>query len=167
MPSQRNSVFTPAMGPRGPGYTVGVPSGLGSYLSGFSMPSWSGYAVIAGLIGLAALRKIKWPLALMGAGAAWWFLIPATPTLVNGTGLLPSGASLTLSQAALSTDNSGNRFITQGGVTYPVIDANPSPAGVMIYYLDNPLPAALGSFDAPSGQYKTWEQTSARTSRSL
>lgn len=170
MPSQRNSIFTPAMGPRGPGYTVGAApgtTGLGAYLSGFSMPSWSGYAVIAGLIGLAALRKIQWPLALMGAGAAWWFLIPATPQLVNGSAILPSGQTIPLSQAALSTDNAGNRFITQNGVTYPVIDANPSPSGVMVYYLDSPLPATLGAFDPATGNYTQWKQTSARMSRGL
>jgi hypothetical protein len=140
MPSQRNSIFTPAMGPRGPGYTTGVPAddGLGSYLSGFTMPSWAGYAVIAGLLGLAAMRKIKWPLAIMGAGAAWWFLIPQTPSLVSGTGILTSGATLPLSQAALSTDNSGSQYITQGGVTYPVLSVQPNPTGGQTYFLDNP-----------------------------
>jgi hypothetical protein len=135
MPSQRSSVFTPAMGPRGPGYTVG----LGSYLSGLSMPSWAGYAVIAALLGLASLRKIKWPLALMGAGAAWYFLVPSgAAQLVSGTGITPSGATIALNQAALSTDQAGNQYITQAGITYPVLTVQPNPSGGQTYFLDNP-----------------------------
>lgn len=188
MPSQVNSIFTPAMGPRGPGYTVGrgptlngVPSDsdnppfdpvqshpMGSYLSGLAVPSWAGYAVIAGLLGLAALKKIKWPLALMGAGAAWWFLLPASAaTLVSGTGILTTGATLPLNQAALSTASDGSQYITQGGVTYPVLSIQPNPAGGQTYFLDNPTATTMGSYDPVTGQYKTYKQDNDRFFRAV
>lgn len=132
------SMFTPAIAAWS---SPGAMGGLG-FMSG--MPEWSGYAVAAGLLGLAAFRKIPWWAALAGAAASVYWLGASTnvlQTLTSGTGIVANSTTLQFSvntPATLITTPAGAQSIQTGGLTYPLITTSNNPDGTVTYYMDNP-----------------------------
>lgn len=131
------SMFTPAIA------AWSSPGALGSYLSG--LPSWTGYAVAAGLLGLAYMKKIPWWAAGVGAFAAWYTLGNAgnmVTTLTSGQAISANGTTLNFSvntPGILSTAPNGVATLTDANNhTYPVLQTQSNSDGTTTYYVDNP-----------------------------
>lgn len=133
------SMFTPAIAAWS---SPGAMGGLGAL--GDGLPSWSGYAVAAGLLGLAAMRKLPWWLALGGAAASVMWLGASTnilQTVSSGTGIVANSTTLQLSAAVpgtLITTPTGAQSMQVAGITYPLITIQNNPDGTVTYFLDNP-----------------------------
>lgn len=133
------SMFTPAIAAWS---SPGAMGGFGAL--GAGLPAWSGYAVGAGLLALAAMRRIPWWAALGGAAVSVWYLGAQTNVLTsitNGTGIVANSTTLMFSAnnpATLITTPAGAQSIQAGGITYPLITQQNNPDGTTTYYMDNP-----------------------------
>jgi len=130
------SVFTPAIA------AWSNPGQLGA----LNLPSWASYAAIGGMLALAAMKKIPWWAAVVGAGAAWWFLgapLSVLTTITTGTGIVANGTTLQFSEnspATLTTAHGTPQSLSVGGNNYPVLQTQANPDNTITYYLDNPTP---------------------------
>jgi hypothetical protein len=130
------SVFTPAIA------AWSNPGQLGA----LNLPPWVNYAVMGGLLALAAMKKIPWWAGVLGAGAAWWFFGAASAVLTSistGTGIVANGTTLQFSvnsPATLTTVNGAPQSLSVGGNNYPVLQTQANPDNTITYYLDNPTP---------------------------
>lgn len=135
------SVFTPAIA------AWSSPGALGALPT---MPSWAGYAVAATALFAAYKKMVPMWAGLLGAGAAYWFLIRGT-SAAGGTTVTSGSVSVTDgTQYQLTADSPGmlsadGQSITIAGTTYPVLSAIQSVVGTGVnYYVDTPVVAVTG-----------------------